>query len=89
MLIIDVAIVKLYKLCCHCSDQLSPVQQNETMHNCLETVKLANRICQRSSAVMETKVKDSESLQEVRETSKLMVEMDVCILQSGKKYLDF
>ena len=66
-----------------CSDKLSPIQQNEAMHNCLETVKLANRICQRSSVAMETKVKDIGSIAEVQRVSKQLIEIDICILKAG------
>ena len=65
------------------SYDLSPVQQNETMHNCLETTKLANRICQRSSTAMEAKVKDKEGIKEIRNVSDQLIQIDIRILKSG------
>ena len=53
------------------------------MHNCLETVKLANRICQRSAVAMETKVKDTDGISDIQRVSKQLMEIDVYILRAG------
>ena len=57
------------------------------MHNCLETIKLANRICQRSSVAMETMVKDKERVIEIRKVSSQLIEIDICILKSGLNHI--
>ncbi|XP_060588753.1 tRNA (32-2'-O)-methyltransferase regulator THADA-like [Ruditapes philippinarum] len=69
-------------------DWLSPVQQNEVMHHCLETVKLANRICQKSSVALETKLKDEVLLETYRQVVTQFISIDIKILQTDDFLLD-
>lgn len=60
------------------------MQQNETMHHCLETVKLANRVCQKTQASLEKKLHDMDNMATFHNISTIFIETDIKILQSGK-----